>query len=52
MLREWGSIVNGVAKWEVGAKIVCGKSARWWDSKIKIKLVQEGNCTKACYIAT
>ena len=39
VLREWESIVNRVAKREVGEKmIVCGKSARWWDSEIKDKI--------------
>ena len=38
VLREWESIVNRVAKREVGEKmIVCGKSARWWDSEVKDK---------------
>ena len=36
VLREWESIANRVAKGEVGEKmIVCGKSARWWDSEVK-----------------
>ena len=39
VLREWESIVNRVAKREVGKKmIVCGKSARWWDSEVKDKI--------------
>ena len=39
MLREWESIVNRVAKREVGEKmIVCAKSARWWDSEVKDKI--------------
>ena len=39
MLREWESIVNRVAKREMGEKlIVCGKSARWWDSEVKDKI--------------
>ena len=39
MLREWESIVNRVAKREVGEKmIVCGNSARWWDSEVKDKI--------------
>ena len=39
VLREWESIVNRVAKREVGEKmIVCGKSARWWDSEVKDKI--------------
>ena len=41
MLREWECIVNRVAKSEVREKmIVCGKSARWWDSEVKDKLVE------------
>ena len=47
VLREWESIVNRVAKRKMGEKIiVCGKSARWRDSEVK--LIQEGNCIKAC----
>ena len=39
VLREWESIVNRVAKREMGEKlIVCGKSARWWDSEVKDKI--------------
>ena len=39
VLREWECIVNRVAKSEVGKKmIVCGKSARWWDSEVKNKI--------------
>ena len=35
VLREWESIVNRVAKREVGDKmIVCGRAARWWDIEI------------------
>ena len=38
VLRERGNIVSRVAKKEVGGKmIVCGKSARWWDSEVKDK---------------
>ena len=38
-LRELESIVNRVAKREVGENmIVCGKSARWWDSEVKDKI--------------
>ena len=34
VLCEWESIVNRVATKEVGEKlIVCGRAARWWDSK-------------------
>ena len=41
VLREWESIVNRVAKREVGDKmIVCGRAARWWD-KEKISLRRE-----------
>ena len=36
VLREWESIVNRVAKREVGDKmIVCGRAARWWDKELK-----------------
>ena len=46
VLREWESIVNRVAKREVGKKmIVCGKSARWWDSEVK----DEVNSRKTLY---
>ena len=39
VLREWESIVNRVAKREVGDKmIVCGRAARWWDNEIKEKI--------------
>ena len=35
VLHEWESIVNRVAKKEVGEKmIVCGRAARWWDSEL------------------
>ena len=38
VLREWESIVNRVAKREVGDKmIVRGGAARWWDNEIKEK---------------
>ena len=38
VLREWESVVNRVAKKEVGDKmIVCGRAARWWDNE-KISL--------------
>ena len=38
VLREWECIVNKVANSEVGEKmIVCGTSARWWDSEVKDK---------------
>ena len=36
VLMEVESIVNRVARREVGEKmIVCGKSARWWESEVK-----------------
>lgn len=39
VLVEWESIVNKVAKAEVGDKmIVCGKAARWWDDEVKAKI--------------
>ena len=39
MLRESESIVNRVAKREVGDKmIVCGRAARWWDKELKEKI--------------
>ena len=39
VLSECESIVNRVAKSEVGEKmIVCGKSARWCDSEVKDKI--------------
>ena len=39
MLQEWKGIVNRVAKSEVGEKvIVCGRSARWWNSENKEKI--------------
>ena len=35
VVHEWEDIVNRVAKSVVGEKkIVCGKSARWWDNEI------------------
>ena len=47
VLREWESIVNRVAKREVRERmIVCGRSARWWDSEVKV--VDGENCIKAC----
>ena len=39
VLHEWESIVNRVARKEVGEKlIVCGRTARWWDNEIKDKI--------------
>ena len=39
MLFKWESIVNEVARREIGEKmIVCGRAAKWWDSEIKEKI--------------
>ena len=39
VLEDWESIVNRVAKAEVGEKvIVCGRTARWCDNEIKAKI--------------
>ena len=36
---EWESVVNRVAKCELGEKmIVCGRAARWWDEQIKDRI--------------
>ena len=41
VLEVWESIVNRVAKAEVGEKVVvCGRAARWWDDEIKAKIEQ------------
>ena len=41
VLEDWESIVNRVAKAEVGEKVVvCGRAARWWDDEIKAKIEQ------------
>ena len=38
-VMEWESVVNRVAKCELGEKIrVCGRAARWWDEQIKDKI--------------
>ena len=43
------TFVNRGAKREVGEKMMaCGKSARWWDSEVKDKSIQEQNCIRAC----
>ena len=35
VVMEWESVVNRVAKCELGEKmIVCGRAARWWDEQI------------------
>ena len=40
VLLKWESIVNEVAKREVGEKmIVCGRAARWWDDEVKEKIM-------------
>ena len=39
VVMEWESVVNRVAKCELGEKmIVCGRAARWWDEQIKDKI--------------
>ena len=41
VLEDWESIVNRVAKAEVGEKVVvCGRAARWWEDEIKAKIEQ------------
>ena len=36
---EWESVVNRVAKCELGEKmIVCDRAARWWDEQIKNRI--------------
>ena len=41
VLEYWESIVNRMAKAEVGQKVVvCGRAARWWDNEIKAKIEQ------------
>ena len=40
VLEDWESIVNRVAKAEVGEVVVCGRAARWWDDEIKAKIEQ------------
>ena len=35
-VMEWESVVNRVAKCELGEKMkVCARAARWWDQQIK-----------------
>ena len=39
VVMEWESVVNRVAKCELGEKmIVCGRATRWWDVQIKDKI--------------
>ena len=39
VVMEWESVVNSVAKCELGDKmIVCGRAARWWAEQIKYKI--------------
>ena len=39
IVMKWESVVNRVAKCELGDKmIVCGRAARWWDEQIKDKI--------------
>ena len=36
VVMEWESVVNRVAKCELGEKIIVyGRAARWWDEQIK-----------------
>ena len=39
VVMEWESVVNRVAKRELGEKmIVCGRAARWWDEQINDRI--------------
>ena len=39
-MHEWESIVNRVARNEVGERmIICGRVARWWNSELKDKII-------------
>ena len=39
VVMEWESVINRVAKCELGEKmIVCRRAARWWDEQIKDKI--------------
>ena len=39
VLHEWESIVNRVARNEVGeGMIICGRAARWWDRELMDKI--------------
>ena len=39
VVMEWENVINRVAKYEFGEKmIVCGRAARWWDEQIKDKI--------------
>ena len=39
VVMDWESVVNRVAKCELGEKmIVCGRAARWWDEQIKDRI--------------
>ena len=39
VVMEWESVVNRVAKCELGEKIiVCDRAARWWDEQIKDRI--------------
>ena len=49
VVMEWENVVNRVAKCELGEKmIVCGRAARWWMSRSKIKLTQDVNYIEGC----
>ena len=44
-----GSVVNRVAKCELGEKmIVCGRAARWWDEQIKNRIKNRINARREC----
>ena len=39
VLHEWESILNRVARNEVGERmIIYGRAAKWWDSELKDKI--------------
>ena len=41
VLKDLESMLNRVAKAEVGEKVVvCGRAARWWDDEIKATIEQ------------
>ena len=47
VLHEWENMVNRVARKKVGEKlIVCGRAARWWNYKIKVKISLRGDVYK------
>ena len=41
VLNSWGKRVTKVAKTVIGEKtVVCGRSTKWWDEEIKVKIKQ------------